>query len=255
MKLSVAPLVFLALAVPALAIPVRDVSVQGPRSSLEERATTYCGQWDTTTIGPYTFYTNLWGKDSATSGSQCSTIDSISGNTVNWSTSWTWQGGNYQVKSYSEMVILPKRTISSIGTIPSVWNWTYTGTNMVCNVAYDIWLGPQSTGSSSYEIMIWLAAIGGAGPISSTGSPIATITIANTSWRLFKGQNGSFTVFSFVAVNQVNNFNANLKLFLNYLTSSQGVSSSLYVQGIDAGTEPFVGSNAKLTNSFSVSTT
>lgn len=35
--------------------------------------------------------------------------------------------------------------------------------------------------------MIWLAALGGAGPISSTGSAIATVSLGGYSWYLYYG--------------------------------------------------------------------
>ena len=95
--------------------------------------------------------------------------------------------------------------------------------------------------------MIWLAALGGAGPISSTGSPIATPTIGGTTFKLYKGPNGSTTVFSFVAETEQTNYSGNLMNFFDYLTANQGVSTSQYLQSIGAGTEPFTGSNAVLT--------
>ena len=58
--------------------------------------------------------------------------------------------------------------------------------------------------------MIWLAALGGAGPISATGSPIATVTLAGSSWKLFTGKNGATTVFSFVASSEVKSFKGDL---------------------------------------------
>jgi xyloglucan-specific endo-beta-1,4-glucanase len=124
---------------------------------------------------------------------------------------------------------------------------SYTGSNVVADVAYDIFTSYSPGGSSVYEIMIWLAAIGGAGPISSTGSPIATVTIAGTSWDLFKGPNGATTVFSFVAHSEQTSFNADVLDFLKYLIHSQGLPSAQYVSGIAAGTEPFDGSSAQLT--------
>ena len=92
--------------------------------------------------------------------------------------------------------------------------------------------------------MIWLAAIGGAGPISSTygqngATPVATTTIAGTTWKIYKGPNGSTTVFSFVAEQQVTNFDGDLKAFFNYLTSKEGLPSSQYLTSLGAGTEPF----------------
>ena len=89
--------------------------------------------------------------------------------------------------------------------------------------------------------MIWLGSYGGAGPISKTGSPIATPTIAGHQWKLYSGPNGDTTVFSFVAPSNLGNFDADLKLFLTYLTTSQGVSTSQVVTSLQAGTEPFSG--------------
>lgn len=120
---------------------------------------------------------------------------------------------------------------------------------MVTNVAYDLFTSSSTGGSAEYEIMIWLAAIGGAGPISSTGSVIATPTLAGVTWNLYKGVNGQMTVFSFVAPSQVASFSGDLKAFTNYLTSSQGLPSSQYLQSIGAGTEPFIGTNAVFTTS------
>jgi xyloglucan-specific endo-beta-1,4-glucanase len=94
--------------------------------------------------------------------------------------------------------------------------------------------------------MIWLAALGGAGPISSTGSAIATPTIAGSSWKLFYGLNASMKVYSFVASSQITSFSGDLKLFFTYLTSSQGYPTSQYMKSIGAGTEPFTGTSAVL---------
>jgi xyloglucan-specific endo-beta-1,4-glucanase len=97
-----------------------------PTPTVEKRATTFCGQWDSLQTGGYTVYNNLWGKDSATSGSQCTTVDGMSGSNLVWSVSWTWQGGPYNVKSYPNAVktITPKR-LSAVGSIPTTWSWRY----------------------------------------------------------------------------------------------------------------------------------
>lgn len=95
--------------------------------------------------------------------------------------------------------------------------------------------------------MVWLAALGGAGPISSSGSPVATPTIAGISWKLYSGPNGATTVYSFVAASEVTSFSADMKLFLTYLATNEGFSTSQYLTSIGAGTEPFTGSNAVLT--------
>ena len=91
----------------------------------------------------------------------------------------------------------------------------------------------------SYEIMVWLAAIQ-IEPISSTGdTPLTSTTIGGITWKLYKGPNGSTTVFSFVADPQITNYNGDLYDFYKYLMTSQGVSGDQYLAYIGAGTEPF----------------
>lgn len=92
--------------------------------------------------------------------------------------------------------------------------------------------------------MIWLGSYGGAGPISSTGSKIASPKIAGTTWSLFSGPNGDTTVFSFVAPSNIASFDGDLKGFFDYLVSSQGVANTNVVTSLQAGTEPFSGTNA-----------
>jgi xyloglucan-specific endo-beta-1,4-glucanase len=142
---------------------------------------------------------------------------------------------------------ITQKALSSIKTLPSTWTWTYSGTSIVANVAYDLFTSSSASGSAEYEIMIWLSALGGAGPISATGSPIATVTLAGTSWKLYNGKNGQMNVFSFVANSDVKSFNGDLMEFVKYLTSNQGMSSSQILQSVGAGTEPFSGSNAVFT--------
>ena len=104
--------------------------------------------------------------------------------------------------------------------------------------------------------MVWLGALGGAGPISSTGSPVATPTIGSNKFNLYKGPNGSTTVFSFVrSGSDVTNYSGDLNAFFTYLEQNQGLSSSQYLVSIGAGTEPFTGSNAVLSNTYSLSVT
>ncbi len=130
----------------------------------------------------------------------------------------------------------------------------YTGENIVADVSYDIFTSSTATGPHEYEIMIWLSALGGAGPISSTGSPVATPTINGISWKLFSGRNGDTTVYSFVAVSQVTRFSGDIKLFFTWLAANEGFSTSQYVTSIGAGTEPFTGTDAVLTvNAYSIS--
>lgn len=100
------------------------------------------------------------------------------------------------------------------------------------------------------EVMIWLAALNGAGPISSTGSAIATVTLAGHTYSLYYGLNGSMQVYSFVATSQVAAFDADVMDFFDYLVANQGVASSACLTTFEAGTEPFTGSGAVLKSNY-----
>lgn len=89
--------------------------------------------------------------------------------------------------------------------------------------------------------MVWLAALGGAGPISSTGSPVATVTINNISFKLYSGPNGDTTVYSFVAVDEATSFDGDLMDFFDYLVENEGFETEQYITTLEAGTEPFTG--------------
>ncbi|KAE9373504.1 glycoside hydrolase family 12 protein [Stipitochalara longipes BDJ] len=217
-----------------------------PTGTLQERSTTICGQWDSVVTGTYTVYQDLWNEAQATSGSQCSTITSDTDNSLAWSTSWSWEGASNQVKSYANAVVTMSsiKKISAISSIPTTWKWSYSGSSIVADVSYDMFTSSTATGSNQYEIMIWLAALGGAGPISSTGSTVATPTIGGVAFKLYSGPNGDTTVYSFVAESEATSFSGDLKDFYTYLEDSFSFPSSQYLLSIGAGTEPFTGSGA-----------
>lgn len=67
--------------------------------TLDKRVTSQCGQYTSESSGAYTLYTNGWGWSTATSGSQCSEIDGLSGSSLAWSTTWTWAGSSTSVRN------------------------------------------------------------------------------------------------------------------------------------------------------------
>lgn len=124
----------------------------------------------------------------------------------------------------------------------------------MADVSYDLWLAPTSGGTNAYEIMVWLAAYGGAGPISSTGSAVATTTVGGHSFELYSGPNGDTTVYSFVATEAIKSFSGDMMDFFRYLVDNEGVSDSNYITSLQAGTEPFTGSDAVFsTSAYSIS--
>ena len=105
--------------------------------------------------------------------------------------------------------------------------------------------------------MIWLGDFGGANPLSDNGyppTPVATLTIDGTPFNLIVGHNGNTKVYSFVAQSQAaTNFSGDLMNFYKYLEANYQLSSAQCVQSIQAGTEVFTGSNAKLdTTAYSI---
>ncbi|KAK0229072.1 glycoside hydrolase family 12 protein [Armillaria nabsnona] len=240
-----------------LASPIPDQETK----ALAKRGLVLSGQWDTEPEANDRFIleNNLWGMSAATSGSQTSQVTATNGNTITWHTTYTWAGGNFNVKSYANLDLRVGlgKTISSIKSIPVTWTWSYSSASsgLVADVSYDLWLSnvASSGGASStstFEVMIWLSTRGGAGP---AGSQIGTATINGITWKLFQGTVSTWTVYSFVAPSEITNFNSDLKPFLTYLTSNRGVPSSQFLVQAQGGTEPFIGSATLSTSAYAIS--
>ncbi|KAI4189770.1 MAG: hypothetical protein L6R41_001253 [Letrouitia leprolyta] len=113
------------------------------------------------------------------------------------------------------------------------------------DVAYDAFLNPTCNGPGDphiYEVMIWLAQLGGLNPISD-GNPTSGIQLAGSSWKLYSGKNTNTgtTVYSFVSDGQINEFGGDLMEFFGYLVKNKGVDGGLLVTSMQAGTEVSVG--------------
>ncbi|KAF4144924.1 Glycosyl hydrolase family 12 [Phytophthora infestans] len=210
----------------------------------------FCDQWGKTTSGNYIIYNNLWGSSAATGGGkQCTSLNSGSGDTVSWRTTWSWQGGDKEVKSYANAALeFEPVPLTEVKSIPSTMSYKvkYSG-KVVADVAYDLFTSSTAKGEKEFEIMICLAAIGGAGPISSFGKALATTTIAGTEWSVYSGPNGQMMVYSFVASKQVENFEGDLMEFFNYLVKSHSFKTSQYLIKVECGTEPFIGKDVTMT--------
>ncbi|KAL3454118.1 xyloglucanase 2 [Aspergillus insuetus] len=208
-----------------------------------------CGQWDILPAGQFSVYNNLWGQGNG-NGEGCVGVDSAS-TPISWHSTWTWTGGQGMVKSYPNAMpsnFTPTQ-VSSLESIMTSWDWSYQGTDLVANVAYDLFTASTADGPAEFEIMIWLTALGGAGPISTSGAPIAEPTLGGSAWSLYQGTNAATTVYSFVASSPIEAYSGDLVEFLEYLVSDQGFSAAQYVQSIGAGTEPYTGSDAVFTTS------
>jgi len=87
-----------------------------------------------------------------------------------------------QCRSYTESLTAVQDLFD-----PSTWSYTQIGSNLGADVSYDMFTSSTFGDAHQYEVMIWLAALGGAGPISSSYNaqgavPVATgLTIAGPS--------------------------------------------------------------------------
>ncbi|KAI0761855.1 concanavalin A-like lectin/glucanase domain-containing protein [Irpex lacteus] len=237
-----------------------SLNIEGRASNVD--TSSHCGQYDTVTAGTYTLFVNLWGKKDATSGSQCSNINSLSGNTIAWKTTWNWVGGT-GIKSYSNIQQNAgiNKQLSAIKSIPTTWKWSQKSSgSIVADVAYDLFTADTAGGSNVNEIMIWLANYN-AKPISFNWSaqgdpiPVATsVSLAGHTWNVYSGSNGANNVFSFLPSNGgvLTSFSGDLKVFFDYLVQHQGVQSSQYLVTAQAGTEPTTGSATLTTSSYSL---
>ncbi|KAI0952792.1 hypothetical protein AcW1_007183 [Taiwanofungus camphoratus] len=210
------------------------------------------------TAGAYTLCQNQWGASTGI-GSQNSTYIDAYGSMISWMTDYTWAESPNNVKTYANVLQNSAKgmQLSAITSAPTSWQWAYlTETpGLRADVSYDIWTGVPSAGApasnaSSYEIMIWLSGQGGITPVGS--QILANIPIAGYTWNLWRGPNANWEVLSFVSADgNINDFNADLKDFFDYLITSQSVASTQYLQAIQTGTEPFVGNATLFIASFS----
>jgi len=220
---------------------------------------TLTGAFDCLASGAYTLCQNQWGTYAGV-GSQNSTLFGTTGNKISWATNWTWAEGPNNVKTYANVIHNTAKgmQLSDIKTAYTNWIWQYKteSEGIRADVSYDIWTGVPQVGSpatsdSSYEIMIWLSGLGGIQPVGS--QIISNVEIAGHTWNLWRGPNANWEVLSFVsAKGEIRDFDVDLNKFFQYLIQTQGVNSTQYLQAIQTGTEPFVGSAYLNIESFSV---
>ncbi|EEY65340.1 cell 12A endoglucanase, putative [Phytophthora infestans T30-4] len=207
-----------------------------------------CGEQNKTETDNYILYNNLWGAFDDPRGHQCRGLDSVNDSTIAWHTSFTWNGTAWQVKSFANAALkFDHVPIANVTSIPSVieFNFDYEG-KLVANVAFDMFTASTLGGTAEYEVMVWLQAIGGAGPLSNTEKPIKEVSIGGVNFSLIHGMNGNMTVFSYVAANTINSFSTDFKQFFNELPAINTIAPDQYLINVQAGTEPFVG-NGTLT--------
>ncbi|EMD39505.1 glycoside hydrolase family 12 protein [Gelatoporia subvermispora B] len=222
-------------------------------------ASTLTGAFTCVDAADFTLCQNQWGAASGV-GSQNSTLLSASGDSISWSTVYTWENGPNNVKTYANVQqnVGMGVQLSDLASVPTTWQWTYESQSdgLRADVSYDIWTGVPPTGTaasrnSSFEIMIWLSGLGGIQPVGS--QTVTNVSIAGFNWNVWKGPNANWETISLVSADgDITDFQVDLKDFFDYLIAEQGVASTQFLQVIQTGTEAFEGQASLLISNFSV---
>jgi len=150
------------------------------------------------------------------------------------------------------------KAISSIGSIPSSWQYTVPGSGVKYDVAYDIWANqsggnPSQPDANTLELMIWLDYTSDAVPAgAATGQ---TTTIAGQTWQIYTGMVSTWHYIAYRRAAGGPPFsNVDLKPFLtDAMTRNVGITSSWYLLSVEAGFEIWKGQNVPfVTNAYSV---
>jgi hypothetical protein len=149
--------------------------------------------------GGYTIYNNVWG-----SGAGWQTIWANNG--TNWGVTCQHSGGG--IKSYPNNEKWLNKTTNNT---PWCGTWfDVTPGSGAFSSTFDVWGNGQQ-----YEIMMWMNKQGAIGPIGSLQA--SNQSIGGHTWNVYKGPNGSITVFSFVRTSNINSANVDHKAIWNYI--------------------------------------
>ncbi|KAH7303115.1 endoglucanase [Stachybotrys elegans] len=208
-----------------------------------------CNQFGYYTDCGYEFNNNAWGLYSG-HGSQCTYIDGSDYSGVAWHSTWSWSDGQSNVKAYpySGRQLPIKQIVNQIYSLPSTALWSYAGTDIRANVAYDLFTSSNMdhpTSSGDYELMIWLGRIGAIWPI---GQSVGSVTVEDMQWDLWVGYNGDMKVFTFVAPEERHHYSGDILRYFDYISNTQGFpAESQYLLTFQFGSECFTGDGALFT--------
>jgi hypothetical protein len=194
--------VFKALITPAIALGAMVGLASAPAQAAVWNS---CAQWGTTSLNGYTLYNNIWGRGA---GSQCIWADS--------GTKWGVRANHPNtggIKSYPNATKAINKTINSISSLSSSYDVSVPSSGAY-NSSYDIW-----DTRHDYEIMLWVNYNGAVGPI---GSRQGTATLGGHTWNVYKGNNGSNQVFSFLRTSDSNSGTVDILPILKWLKDTKG---------------------------------
>ncbi|MER6124078.1 hypothetical protein ABT173_15765 [Streptomyces sp. NPDC001795] len=179
-----------------------------------------CDQYGNTTLNGYTLYNNIWGSGA---GSQC--IWANSG--TNWGV-WANHPNTGGIKSYPNAKKVINKSITSLSSLTSSYNVTVPSSGSY-NTSYDIW-----DSNHAYEIMLWVNKTGAVGPL---GTSQGTLTLGGSTWTVYKGNNGSNNVFSFVRTSNSTSGTVNVLPILKWIKDTKGWFGNVTIADFQFGFE------------------
>jgi len=209
----------------------------------------------------FTVYQNVWQNTKVSSGGKsyitCSKFNGVS---LAWSNIFAFpcaQQDNNQVKSYANAAWAGKPIqFSAVQSFQSSWGWKLSqeSSDLVMDVSYDIFMTtqPGCTGQpcASREIMIWLAAVGGAKP---AGSKSGVLKVGNYQFDVWQGT-VNVPVISLIPSDpntRYTGFRGDMKNILLQLVQ-YGLKQDEYILSVGAGLEVFKGSGKLDTSSYTI---
>jgi hypothetical protein len=209
--------VTMAVLAPAMALGATVGLASAPASAAVWNS---CDQYGNTSLNGYTLYNNIWGSGA---GSQC--IWANSG--TNWGV-WANHPNTGGIKSYPNAKKVINKSITSLASLSSGYNVTVPSSGAY-NTSYDIW----DTGYK-YEIMLWVNKTGAVGPL---GTSQGTVTLGGHTWTVYKGNNGSNDVFSFVRTSNSTSGTVNVLPILKWIKDTKGWFGNVTIGDLQFGFE------------------
>jgi hypothetical protein len=140
--------------------------------------------------------------------------------------------------------------VSAVHSVPTTWS--YSAGSGTYDAAYDVWLGTSSSGATpAMELMIW---VGDAGPQPAGSDTNRAVSIAGASWEVWKGTVNSwpYVAYRSKSPSAAATVSFDLNDFLKDATAHEGLSSSWYLWGVQAGFEIYRASSTFSSTAFSV---
>jgi len=172
-----------------------------------------CDQWASYSTNGYIIYNNIWGSGA---GTQCLTVNAYN----NWYVDANHSQGSGGVKSYPNVTKDVNLMVDNMGSVTSTFSVTRPSGGSYSST-YDIWYN-----NYAYEIMLWMNYTGAVGPIADSyncggACPSATnVSIGGHTWNVYRGNNGSNAVFSFLRTSNTNSGTVDITAISQWLRNN-----------------------------------